>query len=786
MMFRLPNFADTSFRDQSAPSSADFAIIASGFQYTGVVSGMVVSNQATGLTLDISAGVAFSKARRIRLVSPTTLALTPADVSSPRIDLVIARPNISVDATAVPSWTLMALPGLAVAPVATRDVDLADGDVVLAAIYVPQSAANLVAAHILDKRVIVPDSDSYFIEAWGAIGDNDSAKAAANSIAMKNAILAVPVSTGTAWYSSPGAGGKIRARDGHFYFNGLIALPKAVDFYGNGLTSTVFHCNDTNAQIQRGIWNQTGYRGGCVGGFSIDGHRVANNPFSVGKLSEHSFQDITVVNALQDNITLFGTNNANFINVNAEQASRRNLHLDYGAAGNCFLRCEFNMAAEYGVYFGSVWGYPRLLHDATLNVDYWGDTGTPCQNNQFVSCIVERGDEWSDTYSTLTYNTLAQSPGAIYHGAGTNNAFLFLNCGFGDKGMAKTSFIYVTQRVDRPTTTGTAGSSVDIEHPSMTSQHLRFIDCFFQGVTGTDANPSDGTTYHTLYNGRGSVAAYFEGYHVFSGMKFLWDYDDTTTVNVDKFNEQGAQTTIAINGAGGSWPANNVSMFHNIYNKVRETLIVQKKGGSAPSVSDAAILVMDATNSYPRWVVRSSGQMLWGSGTSFPTGTTALQINRAAFDTTVDPGTGTNRIASNTIVQDGQPMWLKKGLSIGGGTASALGADYPIQRYIYGTHRFGSDQVLTAGTDYTATVVITTNAAGDAHVGDPVIWGYHADDASNRPDKLIVDAQVTSVSATTATVTIRVHNVSGSITNTLKAGVFRVGVMVHNETGLTI
>lgn len=770
-MFRVPNFADTLYREQAAPSSADFAILAAGYRRTGVVSGMVVSNQPTGLTLDVTAGVAFSNGRRIQLTNPTTVTLTAADGTNPRIDLVVARPNLAV--TGSPAWTILAVTGEASIPTTTSDLDLQDGDVVLAAVLVLTNTVNLTSQHVLDKRLLIADNLIYRPTVWGAIGDGNPANAAVNTTAFLNCIGSIPASGGGGFYSLAAKGGVVQVDTGHYYLNGLIAIPVHVDFRGDSLVTTVFHANSADFQLQRGIPFETGYRGGYVGDFSIDAHRLATNPFTIGKLSEHTFKNIGVFAAAQDNITVFGCNNSNFENVNSQQASRRNVYLDYGAAGNAFIRGEFAQPGETAVYFGSFWGYPRQVSGV------WTDTGTPCMNNQFNFCILEMGDEWSNTYDNTTYNANAATVQSVYHGAGNNNSFNFCDFAYGDPGMAKTSFSYIKQRQDRVTDTTDGGG---ILHPAMASQNVRVSNCFLQGVMNTD-----GTLYHTMYDGQGAVSVIFGGYNVFNSMLKLFVYGDSTVISPGQYNEQAANTILATNQDGSpGWPPSASNTWHNVRNLFRDAIIVIRKGGTGVSVSDTAFAVIDATNTWPRFLIRDAGQMIWGSGTANPASGNPIQLNRTSIAVGTPPGSSTPYTTlGNTLIQGGNPLWMQNGMVVGGQSATNPG-NHVLKRFLFG---FGhtADTVINASSSATFNIVLDMGEANLVHFGDPLFLGYALDAGGNIPDKLSVSARISTWDnvALTATVTIKVMNVSGSGSITMPACQWRVVVWVMNEAGLT-
>lgn len=156
MAFTIPNEAAAAFPRQAVIFQADVDALVAGQAGTGVDSGGAVTAQgAPDMTVAVAAGVA-----RIGGVPVTigagNVAITAADGTHPRIDLVVVDDTgtkDAVDGTAAASPAAPALP-----------VDVA----LLAQVYVPAGDTDVDANQIVDKRVATPgphvllwDGDSY-------------------------------------------------------------------------------------------------------------------------------------------------------------------------------------------------------------------------------------------------------------------------------------------------------------------------------------------------------------------------------------------------------------------------------------------------------------------------------------------------------------------------------------------------------------------------------------------------------------------------------------------------
>lgn len=142
MPLTIPNTVDATYADQAAPDSRDVDAIVAGFSRTGVVSGCAVTQRAAGanMSVDIAAGTV-SSAAVIAAVTAGNVAVTTADATNPRYDIVVAS---SAGVKSVQAGTAAAIPAFPTIPA---------GSVLLAAVYVPANATSVTTGQIVDKRV---------------------------------------------------------------------------------------------------------------------------------------------------------------------------------------------------------------------------------------------------------------------------------------------------------------------------------------------------------------------------------------------------------------------------------------------------------------------------------------------------------------------------------------------------------------------------------------------------------------------------------------------------------
>lgn len=117
-----------------------------------VKSGLVVTAQGVpNMTVQVTAGVAYSKTR-FPVAASASLAIAAADLTNPRLDKVVVT---SAGALAVRTGT----PAAFTTTTTPKPPALTEGDVAIAQILVPAGATAITAAHIKDRRYLIPNLD---------------------------------------------------------------------------------------------------------------------------------------------------------------------------------------------------------------------------------------------------------------------------------------------------------------------------------------------------------------------------------------------------------------------------------------------------------------------------------------------------------------------------------------------------------------------------------------------------------------------------------------------------
>ncbi len=177
----LPNEADATYSDQAEPDSVDFETLLLGHAYTGVVSGCAVTESGTpAQTVDVASGNVVIAGKSIAVSGATGEAITAANATNPRIDLISVNSSGSVvvtDGTAAAQPVAPAIPATSVP---------------LAFLYVPANDNTHTDNQINDKRVIVPAPRVFDVQAYGATGDGSTN----DTTAIQAAIDAAEVSGG--------------------------------------------------------------------------------------------------------------------------------------------------------------------------------------------------------------------------------------------------------------------------------------------------------------------------------------------------------------------------------------------------------------------------------------------------------------------------------------------------------------------------------------------------------------------------------------------------------------
>lgn len=149
MAFTIPNEADAFTPAQSELDKVDFDILVAGFAGNGVVSGCVVSQRGAGANMSVDVTVGLCRVAGYWLYSgtaTTNVAITTADATNPRFDLVCINYNATISVTA---GTPSAAPVFPSIPA---------NSIVLAAVYVPANDTAITTAQCIDKRVIILDA----------------------------------------------------------------------------------------------------------------------------------------------------------------------------------------------------------------------------------------------------------------------------------------------------------------------------------------------------------------------------------------------------------------------------------------------------------------------------------------------------------------------------------------------------------------------------------------------------------------------------------------------------
>jgi uncharacterized Zn-binding protein involved in type VI secretion len=155
MAFTIPNHTAAFHPFQASPDSVDFDILVAAYQGEGVVSGCAVTAQGSpNLTVAVASGVVAVNGVRAS-VTGTTVTITTAHGSNPRIDLITVNSSGTLAATAGTAASVPLLPSIPSTSVA------------LAAIYVPASDTTIATNQIIDKRVFLNNA------AAPGLADND-------------------------------------------------------------------------------------------------------------------------------------------------------------------------------------------------------------------------------------------------------------------------------------------------------------------------------------------------------------------------------------------------------------------------------------------------------------------------------------------------------------------------------------------------------------------------------------------------------------------------------------
>ena len=152
----LPNEADAFNADQAEPDSVDFEILLLGYERTGVVSGCAVTESSPAAqTVDVAAGTVLLTGNQITVAVQADVAVTAADGTNPRFDLITANSSGTVVITAGSAAAQPVFPAIPATSVP------------LATLYIPTSDNTHADNQINDKRVFVDRSGA--IEVAGSL-----------------------------------------------------------------------------------------------------------------------------------------------------------------------------------------------------------------------------------------------------------------------------------------------------------------------------------------------------------------------------------------------------------------------------------------------------------------------------------------------------------------------------------------------------------------------------------------------------------------------------------------
>ncbi len=139
----LPNEANAFDDIQASPESEDFEYLLFGHQRTGVLSGFVVTESSpTAQTVDVTAGEGLETGQLITGSASLDLAVSSADGSNPRKDLISINPS---GVAVVTAGTPAAVPAAPAVPA---------NSIPVAILLVPISDNDHEDAQISDKRVL--------------------------------------------------------------------------------------------------------------------------------------------------------------------------------------------------------------------------------------------------------------------------------------------------------------------------------------------------------------------------------------------------------------------------------------------------------------------------------------------------------------------------------------------------------------------------------------------------------------------------------------------------------
>ncbi len=315
----LPNEADAFHDNQAEPDSVDFEILLLGYEGTGVVSGCAVTESSPAAqTVDVAAGTVLLDGNQVTVALQEDEAVSAADGSNPRFDLITINSSGTVVVTA---GTAAAQPVLPAVPATS---------IPLAALYIPISDNTHADEQIVDKRVIIgpstPDVDTRYITTGGSDSDDGLTwETAMATVAFAVDSLPTAGSGGTLRHT-----GRIEVGAGTFDETVTIEWNASLEIKGAGTDSDGAGNSQGGTVIRR---NHSGDLFAVDGGYTTFGHhlRMSNLVLHGNKASQTALADLV---RLQ-----LGGFNTSFENVAFNQSTRYGLRVVDGATNLYLYNC---------------------------------------------------------------------------------------------------------------------------------------------------------------------------------------------------------------------------------------------------------------------------------------------------------------------------------------------------------------------------------------------------------------------------------------------------------------
>jgi hypothetical protein len=142
----LPNTGDAFNPNQAEPDTVDFEALLAAYRGTGVLSGCLVSESSPAAQeVDIASGVVLLAWEKITVSAQADKAVTAANGSNPRFDLVTVNSSGTAIVTAGTAAAQPVLPGIPAS------------SVLIAGLYIPTSDNVHQDAQLNDKRILIAD-----------------------------------------------------------------------------------------------------------------------------------------------------------------------------------------------------------------------------------------------------------------------------------------------------------------------------------------------------------------------------------------------------------------------------------------------------------------------------------------------------------------------------------------------------------------------------------------------------------------------------------------------------